>query len=115
VEIATPRAAPDHAQGAWAPPALREKLRHRIKPFPKGGKMTHSIITRAQSIVLIGMVLATLVLLASRMPVGPLQPGGCRDASVGGTSAAALTVPASYDTGAHTCASTGSPIGYRMP
>ena len=74
--------------------------------------MTHSIINRAQYIVLIGMVLATLVLLASRLPVGSPQLGGCRDASIGGTS---LAVPASYEPGATTCASGGSPIGYRMP
>jgi hypothetical protein len=77
--------------------------------------MTNSIINRAQFTVLIGMVLATLVLVASRVPVGSLQPGDCRDASVGGTSAAALTLPASYDSGATPCASTGSPVGYRMP
>jgi hypothetical protein len=75
--------------------------------------MTHSIINRGQYIVLIGMVLATLVLVASRVPITSPQPGSCRDASVGGTLAVAI--PASYDAGDATCSSGGSPIGYRMP
>jgi hypothetical protein len=77
--------------------------------------MTHYIINRAQYIVLIGMVLATLVLVASRSPVGSLQLVGCPDASVSGTSPATLAVQASYEPGATSCASGGSPIGYRMP
>jgi uncharacterized membrane protein len=71
--------------------------------------MTHSITTRAQSLVLTGAVLTTLLLVASRTTVSSVDPGACR-AVASDTSAATLASLGSGD-----CASGSSPIGYRMP
>ena len=72
--------------------------------------MTHNLITRAQSLVLALAVLATFVLVASRVSVGSVDPGTCRAVATD-TSAATL---ASFGSGAD-CPSGSSPIGYRLP
>jgi hypothetical protein len=55
--------------------------------------VTHSIISRAQFIVAICGVFATLALVGSHLQVGSEHPGACSDVSTGGAL----------------------PVGYRMP
>ncbi|HEX6714398.1 MAG TPA: hypothetical protein VF066_13485 [Thermoleophilaceae bacterium] len=74
--------------------------------------MTHTIISRAQSLVLTAAILATLLLVALRAPVGAVEPGACQTASSSGTAAA--VAPASFDVGSD-CAAGTSLVGYRMP
>ena len=72
--------------------------------------MTHNLITRTQSLVLTLAVLATFVLVASRVSVGSVDPGACRAVA---TNASAATL-ASLGSGAD-CPSGSSPIGNRLP
>lgn len=74
--------------------------------------MTHTIISRAQSLVLTTAVLMTLLLVALRAPVGVVDSGACQTASSSGTAAA--VAPASFD-GGNDCSAGTSLVGYRMP